>query len=108
VLLRLGRGACLPEGCLDSGAVYDLGMVMGEANYLEALESLTSIHNETCNIYTHLIGVLLIPSTPSSLSKLVNPREGRTVCNDVSEVQREPLQSHIPTPLTASRTNAIG
>ncbi|KAM3529386.1 hypothetical protein MY4038_005438 [Beauveria bassiana] len=31
------------------------------ANYLEMLTSLTFVHNETCNVYTHLIGALLLP-----------------------------------------------
>lgn len=29
--------------------------------YVEIFGSLTFIHNETCNIYTHLIGALLLP-----------------------------------------------
>ncbi|KAM3451537.1 hypothetical protein MY3296_005202 [Beauveria thailandica] len=31
------------------------------ADYLEMLTSLTFVHNETCNVYTHLIGALLLP-----------------------------------------------
>lgn len=30
-------------------------------DYLEVLASLTFLHNETCNVYTHLIGALLLP-----------------------------------------------
>ncbi|EHK47893.1 mPR-like GPCR protein [Trichoderma atroviride IMI 206040] len=30
-------------------------------DYLEILTSLTFLHNETCNVYTHLIGALLLP-----------------------------------------------
>jgi adiponectin receptor len=33
----------------------------GRADYLEVLTSLTFLHNETCNIYSHLIGALLLP-----------------------------------------------
>ncbi|KAK6387721.1 Adiponectin receptor protein 2 [Exophiala oligosperma] len=32
-----------------------------KANYLEILTSLTFLHNETCNVYTHLIGAVLLP-----------------------------------------------
>ncbi|KAM0742910.1 hypothetical protein ACQRIT_003087 [Beauveria bassiana] len=31
------------------------------ASYFEMLTSLTFLHNETCNVYTHLIGALLLP-----------------------------------------------
>lgn len=30
-------------------------------DYLEIFKSLTFLHNETCNVYTHLIGALLLP-----------------------------------------------
>ena len=29
-----------------------------KADYLEVFTSLTFLHNETCNVYTHLIGAL--------------------------------------------------
>ena len=32
-----------------------------KADYLEILTSLTFLHNETCNVYTHLVGALLLP-----------------------------------------------
>ena len=32
-----------------------------KADYLEILTSLTFLHNETCNVYTHLIGSVLLP-----------------------------------------------
>ncbi|KAJ5692824.1 hypothetical protein N7462_002247 [Penicillium macrosclerotiorum] len=32
-----------------------------KADYLEIVTSLTFLHNETCNVYTHLIGALLLP-----------------------------------------------
>lgn len=32
-----------------------------KADYMEILTSLTFLHNETCNVYTHLIGALLLP-----------------------------------------------
>ncbi|OAA55164.1 mPR-like GPCR protein [Cordyceps fumosorosea ARSEF 2679] len=32
-----------------------------KADYLEILTSLTFLHNETCNVYTHLIGAVLLP-----------------------------------------------
>ena len=31
------------------------------ADYLHILKSMTFLHNETCNIYTHLAGALLLP-----------------------------------------------
>lgn len=33
-----------------------------KADYLEVLAGLTFMHNETCNVYTHLIGALVLPS----------------------------------------------
>jgi adiponectin receptor len=33
----------------------------GTANFQGILTSLTFLHNETCNVYTHLIGALLLP-----------------------------------------------
>jgi adiponectin receptor len=32
-----------------------------KADYLEAFSSLAFLHNESCNVYTHLIGALLLP-----------------------------------------------
>ncbi|PYH40596.1 hemolysin III family protein [Aspergillus saccharolyticus JOP 1030-1] len=32
-----------------------------KADYLEIFTSLTFLHNESCNVYTHLIGALLLP-----------------------------------------------
>jgi hypothetical protein len=32
-----------------------------KADYLEILTSLTFLHNETCNVYTHLVGALFLP-----------------------------------------------
>lgn len=32
-----------------------------KADYLEIFTSLTFLHNETCNVYTHLLGALLLP-----------------------------------------------
>lgn len=32
-----------------------------EADYLQVVKSLTFLHNKTCNIYTHLIGAVLLP-----------------------------------------------
>lgn len=32
-----------------------------KADYLAMLTSLTFLHNETCNVYTHLLGALLLP-----------------------------------------------
>ncbi|KAI0203571.1 hemolysin-III protein [Astrocystis sublimbata] len=35
-------------------------------DYLEILKSLTFLHNETCNVYTHLIGALILPLVAGS------------------------------------------
>ncbi|KAH7201587.1 mPR-like GPCR protein [Fusarium oxysporum] len=32
-----------------------------EADYLQVIKSLTFLHNKTCNIYTYLIGAILLP-----------------------------------------------
>ena len=32
-----------------------------KADYLEIFTSLMFLHNETCNVYTHLVGALLLP-----------------------------------------------
>jgi adiponectin receptor len=32
-----------------------------KGDYMDILTSLTFLHNETCNVYTHLIGALLLP-----------------------------------------------
>ncbi|KAG9249971.1 hemolysin-III protein [Emericellopsis atlantica] len=37
------------------------GYRLAKADYAEILTSLTFLHNESCNIYTHLIGAFLIP-----------------------------------------------
>jgi adiponectin receptor len=37
------------------------GYRSGTANFPEILASLTFVHNETCNVYTHLTGALLLP-----------------------------------------------
>lgn len=37
------------------------GYRLEKADYAEILTSLTFLHNETCNVYTHLIGALLLP-----------------------------------------------
>lgn len=36
------------------------------ARYLDNFISLTFLHNETCNVYTHLIGALLLPFVAAS------------------------------------------
>ncbi|KAI0168749.1 mPR-like GPCR protein [Pestalotiopsis sp. NC0098] len=45
------------------------------ADYLEVLGSLGFLHNETCNVYTHLIGALLLPLIAAiSLRHLAEPQ----------------------------------
>ena len=43
-----------------------------KADYLEVLSSLTFIHNETCNVYTHLIGALVLPFIAMASLKLLS------------------------------------
>lgn len=44
-------------------------------NYLEILSSLTFLHNETCNVYTHLVGAVLLPSVATGfLRYLAEPQ----------------------------------
>ncbi|UKZ85971.1 uncharacterized protein TrAFT101_001810 [Trichoderma asperellum] len=46
-----------------------------KADYLEVFASLTFLHNETCNVYTHLVGALLLPLiAPVFLRLLTDPR----------------------------------
>ncbi|KAJ3498375.1 hypothetical protein NLG97_g1172 [Lecanicillium saksenae] len=40
-----------------------------KADYLEILTSLTFLHNETCNVYTHLIGALLLPLIATTIMR---------------------------------------
>lgn len=44
-------------------------------DYLAVFTSLTFLHNETCNIYTHLVGTLLLPLlTPTFLHVFIKPQ----------------------------------
>ncbi|KAI0107880.1 mPR-like GPCR protein [Nemania sp. FL0031] len=46
-----------------------------KVDYLEVLASLTFLHNETCNVYTHLIGALLLPLVATAFMRaLSEPR----------------------------------
>lgn len=38
-------------------------------DYLELLTSLTFLHNETCNVYTHLIGAMLLPLIATTIMR---------------------------------------
>ncbi|SCO54624.1 uncharacterized protein FFNC_15598 [Fusarium fujikuroi] len=38
-----------------------------EADYLKVIKSLTFLHNETCNVCTHLIGAVLLPSYATTI-----------------------------------------
>ncbi|KAJ6789853.1 hypothetical protein PWT90_11157 [Aphanocladium album] len=40
-----------------------------KADYLEILASLTFLHNETCNVYTHLIGAVLLPLIATTIMR---------------------------------------
>ncbi|KAI4864382.1 hemolysin-III protein [Hypoxylon rubiginosum] len=43
-----------------------------KADYLEILTSLTSLHNETCNVYTHLVGALLLPLIATAFMRVLS------------------------------------
>lgn len=46
-----------------------------KADYVDIFTSLTFLHNETCNVYTHLIGALLLPIAATiSLRYLAGPQ----------------------------------
>lgn len=46
-----------------------------KTGYLDTIKSLTFLHNETCNIYTHLAGALLLPLVATSFMQvLFEPR----------------------------------
>jgi adiponectin receptor len=48
------------------------GYRRGTANFLDILTSLTFVHNETCNVYTHLIGELLLPLLATTYIQLLS------------------------------------
>lgn len=44
----------------------------GNTSYSEVFTSLTILHNETCNIYTHLMGALLLPLVAASFVQVLS------------------------------------
>lgn len=50
----------VPKWQVDSIYIFS-GYRPANADYLEVFSSLTFLHNETYNVYTHLIGALLLP-----------------------------------------------
>ena len=54
-----------------------------KADYLEIFTSLTFLHNETCNVYTHLVGALLLPLVATAfLRYLAEPQFLNVSCMD--------------------------
>lgn len=51
-----------------------------KANYYEVFASLTFLHNESCNVYTHLTGALILPFAATLFMRLLS----RTQTLDVS------------------------
>jgi adiponectin receptor len=45
------------------------GYRSAKADYLEIFTSLTLLHNESCNVYTHLIGALLLPLVATTFQR---------------------------------------
>ncbi|TQV90151.1 hypothetical protein IF1G_11193 [Cordyceps javanica] len=51
------------------------GYQFENSDYLTILTSLTSLHSETCNMYTHLIGALLLPFIATTVMRgLADPQ----------------------------------
>lgn len=50
-----------------------------EADNLQAVKSLTFLHNETCNIYTHLVSAILLPFFASSILRNIYIRTDFTM-----------------------------
>ncbi|KAK8120343.1 hypothetical protein PG999_004463 [Apiospora kogelbergensis] len=50
----------VPEWHVDNHYILS-GYRLEKADYLEIFTSLSFLHNETCNVYTHLVGALLLP-----------------------------------------------
>ena len=42
------------------------------ADYLATLKSLTFLHNETCNIYTHLVGAVALPIISTAIMRFLS------------------------------------
>ncbi len=43
-----------------------------KADYLEIPTSLTFLHHETCNVYTHLVGALLLQLVATAFMPVLN------------------------------------
>ncbi|PCD20154.1 hypothetical protein AU210_016729 [Fusarium oxysporum f. sp. radicis-cucumerinum] len=43
-----------------------------EADYLQVIRSLIFLHNETCNVWTHLIGALLLPLFAAAILQTIH------------------------------------
>lgn len=64
----------VPEWQIDSRYILS-GDRPAKADYLGVFTSLTFLHNETCNVYTKLLGTLLLPLIASaSMRLLFDPR----------------------------------
>lgn len=64
----------VPEWQIDNKHILS-GYRPANADYLGVFTSLTFLHNETCNVYTHLIGALLLPLlTIAFMRVLSDPR----------------------------------
>ena len=55
------------------------GYRLEKADYLEIFTSLTFLHNETCNVYTHLVGALLLPLFATAFLRFLGEPQFLTV-----------------------------
>ena len=61
----------IPEWQRDNKHILS-GYRTERADYLEILTSLTFLHNETCNVYTHLVGALLLPLIATTYMRVLS------------------------------------
>lgn len=61
----------IPERQRDNKYILS-GYRLEKADYLDIVTSLTFLHNETCNVYTHLVGALLLPLIATTFMRVLS------------------------------------
>ncbi|OBT76498.1 hypothetical protein VF21_03947 [Pseudogymnoascus sp. 05NY08] len=61
----------IPERQRDNKYILS-GYRLEKADYLDIVTSLTFLHNETCNVYTHLVGALLLPLIATTFMRILS------------------------------------